>query len=111
MVALLRRLGLNGDDVEACLQQGAASIFAAGSADVRKPDWQRGNLKVWCGARRLVVREGRKRRRWSSFEWDGADWVAADASRLWRLDALMTRHPTIAVLARKASKWRSALVG
>ena len=130
LIALLHRLALNGDDVEACLQQGAASIFATGSEDVREPDWQRGDLKVWCGERRLVVRErhkqghasrtrrrlrrlgirkGRKRDWWSSFEWDGADWVASDASSRHRLDALMTRYPSLAKLAHRAMKsgrWR-----
>ena len=131
LIALLHRLALNGDDVEACLQQGAASIFATESEYVREPDWQRGDLKVWCGERRLVVRErhkqghasrtrrrlrrrrgirkGRKRDWWSSFEWDGADWVASDASSRHRLDALMTRYPSLAKLAHRAMKsgrWR-----
>ena len=113
LIALLRRLELNGDDVDACLQQGAAAIFASGSGDVRNPDWERGKLKVWRGARRLVVWEHRKRQRrnrrrssfeWSSFEWDGDDWVASDASSRYRLDALMTRHPSIAELAHSAMK-------
>lgn len=103
LVAMLRRLQLNGDDVEACLQQGAASIFATGTADARQPDWQRGRRRAWLGPGRLVVREGRKkRRRWSSFEWDGTDWVSSDASRRERLDALMTRYPSLAKLARRA---------
>ena len=109
LIELLRRLALNGDDVEACLQQGAASIFATGSGDVREPDWRRGNLKVWCGARRLVVWERGKRGRpdqWSSFEWDSANWVASDASSRYCLDALMTRHPFIAMLAHRATKPR-----
>ena len=113
LIALLRRLALNGDDVDACLQQGAVSIFATGSGDVHNPDWERGKLKVWRGARRLVVWERRKRRRrnrrrssfeWSSFEWDGDDWVASYASGRWSLDALMTRHPSIAKLAHEAVK-------
>ena len=113
LIALLRRLELNGDDADACLQQGAASIFASGARDVRHPDWERGKLKVWRGARRLVVWEHRKRRRrnrrrssfeWSSFEWDGDDWVASDASSRYGLDGLMTRHPSIAELAHSAMK-------
>ena len=106
LVVLLRRLELNGDDVEACLQQGAASIFATGSGDMRDPDWQRGNLKVWRGSRRLVIREGGKRREWSSFEWSRANWVASHASSRPHLDALMTRHPAIAVLAQRAVRRR-----
>ena len=103
LLAMLRRLRLDGDHVEACLQQGAVSIFATGTADPRRPDWRRGRRKVWCRPRRLVVREGRKkRRRWSSFEWDGADWVASDASSQGRLDALMTRYPPLAELAHRA---------
>ena len=113
LIALLHRLELNGDDVDACLQQGAASIFATESSDVRNPDWEREGLKVWCGARRLVVWEHRKRRRrnrrrssfeWSSFEWDGDDWSASDVSSRYRLDGLMTRHPSIAELAHSAMK-------
>ncbi len=109
LIGLLRRLELNGDDVEACLQQGAASIFASGSGDVLHPDWEHEGLKVWRGARRLVVWEHRRRRRrdsWSSFEWERANWVASDASSRRRLDALMTLHPAIAVLARRATKSR-----
>ena len=106
LIALLLRLELNGDDVEACLQQGAASIFTTGSGDMRDPDWQRGNLKVWCESRRLVIREGGRRREWSSFEWNWANWVASDASSRSHLDALMTRHPTIAVLAHRAVRRR-----
>lgn len=102
LVALLQRLQLSGDDVEACLQQGAASIFATGTADVREPDWQRGNLAVWLRPRRLLIKEGRKREWWSSFEWNGANWEASDASRRRRLDALMTRYPFIATLAGRA---------
>ena len=109
LIELLRRLELNGDEVEACLQQGAASIFATGSGDMRDPDWRRENLKVWCGVRRLVVWERGKRGRpdqWSSFEWDRANWVASDASSRYCLDALMTRHPFIAMLAHRAAKPR-----
>ena len=106
LIVLMRRLELNGDDVEACLQQGAASIFATGSGDMRDPDWQRGNLKVWRGSRRLVIREGGKRREWSSFEWSRANWVASHASSRPHLDALMTRHPAIAVLAQRAVRRR-----
>lgn len=102
LIALLHRLRLNGDDVEACLQQGAASIFATGPADVREPDWQREKLAVWLRPRRLLIKEGRQRERWSSFEWDGANWEASDASRRRRLDALMTRYPFIATLAGRA---------
>ena len=102
LIALLRRLQFNGDDVEACLQQGAASIFATGPADVREPDWQCGNLSVWLRPSRLLIKESRKRERWSSFEWYEANWKASDASRRRRLDALMTRYPSIARLARKA---------
>ena len=106
LIALLRRLELNGDDVEACLQQGAASIFASGAGDVRHPDLEREGLKVWCGARRLVVWERRRHRErpWSSFEWERASWVASDASSRFRLDGLMTRHPSIAKLAHEAVK-------
>ena len=113
LIALLRGLELNGDDVEACLQQGAASIFASGAGDVDHPDWEREGLKVWRGARRLVVWKRRKRQRrnrrrssfeWSSFEWDGDDWVASDASSRYGLDGLMTRHPSIAELAHSAMK-------
>lgn len=100
LVAMLRRLQLNGDHVDACLRQGAASIFATGSADPEKPHWQRKRLKVWYAAGRLVLCEGR-RERWSSFEWDG-EWEASDASRRQRLDDLMTRHPSLAKLARRA---------
>lgn len=102
LIALLQRLQLNGDDVEACLQQGAASIFATGTADVREPDWQHGNLAVWLRPRRLLIKEGRKREWWSSFEWNGANWEASDASRRRRLDALVTRYPFIATLAGRA---------
>lgn len=104
LLALLARLQLNGDHVEACLQRGAASIFATGSADVRQPDWRRGNVVVWCATRRLLVKEGRKRERWSSFEWDGEDWMASNASRRSRLDDLMTRYPSLASLASRAVK-------
>ena len=107
LIELLCRLALNGDDVDACLQQGAASIFATGSGDARNPDWRRKNLKVWCSVRRLVVCErgkGERRDRWSSFHWDGANWIASYASSRDRLDALMTRHPSIAMLARRVTK-------
>ena len=107
LIELLRRLALNGDDVDACLQQGAASIFATGSGDMRNPDWRRENLKVWCSVRRLVVcerGEGERRDRWSSFDWDGTSWVESYASSCDRLDTLMTRHPSIAMLAQRVTK-------
>ena len=100
LVAMLRQLRLNGDHVDACLRQGAASIFATGSADPEQPHWRRKRLKVWYAAGRLVLCEGR-REQWSSFEWDG-EWEASDASRRQRLDDLMTRHPSLAKLARRA---------
>lgn len=112
LIAMLRGLKLNGDDVEACLQQGAAAIFATGFGDVHKPHWQRGKLKAWRGPGRLLIKEdakppkanGRRRPdRWSSFEWDG-DWESSYASKRHRLDDLMTHHPSLAKLARKAVK-------
>ena len=107
LIDLLCRLALDGDEVEACLQQGAASVFATGSGEVDNPDWHRKNVKIWCGARRLVIWERGKRGRpdqWSSFAWERANWVATDASSRYRLDALMTRHPPIAMLAHRVAK-------
>lgn len=106
LIALQRRLGLNGDGVDACLQQGAASIFAARPGAVHEPDWRCGNLKVWWAERQLVFKESRRRRPWSSFTWSGANWAAADASSRRRLDGLMTRHPFLAKLAHAAALFR-----
>ena len=112
LIAMLHGLRLNGDDVDACLQQGAAAIFATGFGDMHKPHWQRGTLKAWRGPGRLLIKEGAKppkgngRRRpdrWSSFQWDG-DWESSYASKRHRLDDLMTRHPSLAKLAHKAVK-------
>ena len=104
LTALLRRLRLNGDHVEACLQQGAASIFVTGLKDIAEPDWRRRNLMVWRAPGWLVIKEGRQPGGWSSFEWDGEDWVASTASSRRRLDSLMTRQPTVAVLAHRAMR-------
>lgn len=104
LTALLRRLRLNGDHVEACLRRGAASIFVNGLKDMAEPDWRRRTLMVWCAPGQLVIKEGRRPGGWSSFEWDGKDWDASRASRRWRLDDLMTRHPKVARLAREAMK-------
>ena len=102
LTALLRRLRLNGDHVEACLQQGAASIFVTGLKDMAEPDWCCRKLMVWRTPGQLVIKEGRRPGGWSSFEWDGEDWVASTASNRRRLDSLMTRQPTVAVLAHRA---------
>lgn len=110
LLDLQRCLALDGDEVWACLQQGAASVFATVSGEIDNPDWFCKNVKVWCGARRLVIWERGKRRRpdqWSSFKWEGANWVATDASSRTRLDALMTRHPSIAKLAHGVAKPRA----
>lgn len=106
LIALLRRLRLNGDHVEACLRRGAASIFVNGLKDMAKPDWRRRTLMVWCAPGQLVIKEGQRPGGWSRFEWDGKDWDASRASRRWRLDDLMTRHPKVARLAREAMKSR-----
>ena len=112
LFTLLRRMRLDGDAVEACLQRGAALIFVTGEGDVQKPDLQRGKLTAWYSPRRLLIKEdakppkgnGRRRSdRWSSFEWDG-NWESSYASKRHRLDDLMTRHPSLAKLARKAVK-------
>ena len=112
LIAMLHGLRLNGDDVDACLQQGAAAVFATGFGDMHKPHWQRGKLKAWRSPGRLLIKEeakppkgnGRRRPdRWSSFEWDG-DWESSCASKRHRLDDLMTHHPSLAKLARKAVK-------
>lgn len=109
LVAMLSKLGVGGDDMEACLQRGAASIFATGAADLDAPDYRSGRLRVWAVKRQLVVQrrggKGKKwRGQWSSFRWDGVSWERASASRLDRLDGLMTRHRRIAKLARRAAK-------
>lgn len=108
LLTLLDRLQLDGDAVKACLQRGAASIFATGAGDIDKPDLQRGNLAAWYSPRRLVIKEEGERVRWSSFEWDGQDWLAPppkfeSGSRQY-LDALMTHYPRLARLAHKAVK-------
>ena len=103
--SLLRRLGLNGDQVDACLQRGAASIFVNRTAKFFKPNYQRGRLLIWHARRTLVVKEGRRSGRgWSSFRWDGTDWIPSRASSRDRLDDLMTRDPDVAVLANKATR-------
>lgn len=103
--ALLLRLRLNGDHVDACLQRGAAAIFTTGAASFRKPSYQRGRVRIWQARRYLVVKEGsRPGRGWSSFQWDGTGWAASRASSRERLDDLMTRDPDIAVVANKAMR-------
>ena len=103
--SMLRRLGLNGDHVEACLQRGVASIFVTGAAKFPKPSYSRGKLHIWQARRKLVVKEGRQSGRgWSSFQWDGTEWVPSRASSRDRLDDLMTRDPEVAVLANKAMR-------
>ncbi len=105
LITMLSRLRLNGDDVEACLQQGAASIFVTGGADICKPNYRRRRrkLRLWWNKGVLVIREGR-RHKWSSFCWDGTAWQSSDASRRHRLDDLMTVHPLIACFAHKAAQ-------
>lgn len=111
LCSLLRQLRLDGDDVDAFLQVGAASIFASGQAHVLKPSFQRGGLRsglrIWWARRRLVVVVAQGGSwSWSSFRWDGAEagWVSSRASRRERLDDLMTRYPDIAGLAHKAAR-------
>ena len=105
LIAMLRRLQLDGDDVEACLQQGAAWLFATGAADMRRPDWQRGSVMVWRGPRRILVKETQcKHGRWTSLKWDGSCWDSSYGSKRYRLDDLMTRYPSLAKLARNAVK-------
>ena len=106
--SLLRRLRLNGDHVDACLQRGVASIFVTRAAKIIKPTYSRGKLHIWQVKRKLVVKEvrqsGQSGRGWSIFRWDGRGWVPSRASSRERLDDLMTRHPDIAVLANKAAR-------
>ena len=107
---LLRQLRLNGDHVDACLQNGAATIFATGAANYLKPSYQRGRVRIWQARRQLVVKEGlRPGRGWSSFRWGRGGWVPSHASSRDRLDDLMTGDPDIAVLAYKATRPRGRL--
>lgn len=105
LLALLRRLRLNGDHMDACLQSGAASIFTSQRANILKPSYQRGKVRIWQPRRQLVIKEGsRSGQGWSSFRWDGTEWVSSGASSRDRLDDLMTRDPDVAVLANKATR-------
>ena len=110
VAAMLSNLRVDGDHIDACLQRGAASIFTTGAADPEVPDYSKGQRCVWAVKGQLVVQQ-RKRRgkwwrgQWSSFRWDGTNWEGTNASRLDRLDGLMTRHRRIVKLARKAAKW------
>ena len=58
---MLHELRLNGDDVEAWVQRGAASIFVTGRADKSEPDFcsPAGTVSIWQGRKQLVVKEQR----------------------------------------------------
>lgn len=100
LVTMLRSLQLNGDNMAACLQQGAHSIFITGRADVDRPDYRSrdGKVDVWRGERVIVIRE----REWSAFQWDDESWDSAGGSSRYGLDGLMTRYPRVAGLAHGA---------
>lgn len=100
LITMLRQLQLNGDDVAACLQRGAHSIFVTGDADVNQPDYRsrNGKVDVWRAPRVIVVRE----RKWSAFRWDDETWESAGGSSRYGLDGLMTRYPKVAGVAYRA---------
>ena len=125
LLELQRKLKVSGDDVDACLQTGAASIFAEDDADIRYPDHRGPEFTVgsrrmpryliWYRPDKIVLREpGRVRRgrtqvrrvksRWSVFRWEDGNWDASHASSRDRLDGLMTRYPEIAKFANRSAR-------
>lgn len=103
LVAIQSGLDVDGDDVDACLRVGAASIFANAGADPQRPNYLDGLFRLWWRPNRIVMREGRDgNHRWSSFRWEGNGWHPAVPSSRRRMDRVMTRRPRVAMLAQQA---------